>query len=323
MSKMVCLAAQVATIGALVLAQPAFAAEGGTGFYLLGSKTTMAGYLPGPGFYGSLTNYFYSGSGNINYQSGGVTVSGGVNADAYVALPTALWVLDQDVLGGKLGFSLTMPIGGKLVNADALLTGPGGGVIGTNYEKDHWDFGDPVFGAVWGGHSGNFHYTFNSLVNVPVGPWEKGNPVNISFHRWALDTTAALTYLNPNNGVELSGAMGFTFNGENPGTNYRTGTEFHLESAAMLHVSHQLSFGLGGYFYEQLTGDSGSGAVLGAFKGQVVALGPALDYTFLVGKTPVVTNLRYFHEFDTKNRLQGDAGFLTISIPLGGQTPHK
>jgi len=323
MAKVICLIAPMATIGALVLAQPTFAAEGGTGFYLLGSKSTMAGYLPGPGFYGSVSNYFYSGSGNIDYQAGGVTVSGNVNADAYVGLPTVLWILDQDVLGGNLGFSMTMPMGGKSLSADALLTGPKGGVLGTNYDNDHWDFGDPVLGAIWGGHSGNLHYTFNSLLNIPVGPWEKGNPLNLSFHRWALDTTAALTYLNPSNGIELSGAMGFTFNGENSDTNYKTGTEFHLESAAMLHVSRTLSFGVNGYFYDQVTGDSGSGAVLGDFKGQVLALGPALDYTFMLGETPVVTNLRYFHEFNTTHRLEGDAAFLTVSVPLGGQTSHK
>lgn len=70
-----------ATIG-LVLAcsAPANAAEGALGFYLLGSKTTMAGYLPGPGIYGSLSNYGYSGSANIDYQNAGVTVSGNIDA---------------------------------------------------------------------------------------------------------------------------------------------------------------------------------------------------------------------------------------------------
>jgi hypothetical protein len=157
---------------------------------------------------------------------------------------------------------------------------------------------------------------------VPIGPWEKGNPINISFHRWALDTTAALTYLNPKNGIELSGAAGFTFNAENQATNYKTGTEFHFEAAAMYHASHTLSLGLNGYAYEQITGDSGSGAVLGGFEGQVFGIGPALDYTFLVSKHPVVTNIRYFHEFGAKNRLEGDAGYINFAVPLGGQAPH-
>lgn len=43
-------------------ASPAFAAEGAVGFYLLGSKTTMAGYLPPPGTYLQDYNYYYSGA---------------------------------------------------------------------------------------------------------------------------------------------------------------------------------------------------------------------------------------------------------------------
>ena len=62
---------------------------------------------------------------------------------------------------------------------------------------------------------------------------------------------------------------------------------------------------MNGYAYKQITGDSGSGAVLGDFEGQVFALGPALDYTFQIGQTPVVTNLRYFYEFDVENRTAG------------------
>ena len=117
-------------------------------------------------------------------------------------------------------------------------------------------------------------------------------------------------------------AAGLTFNGENQVTNYKTGTEFHFESAAMLHMSKQLSFGLNGFAYKQITGDSGSGAVLGGFEGQAIALGPALDYTFMLDKIPVSTNLRYFHEFDVKNRLEGEAGFLNVAIPLGGHAPQ-
>jgi len=77
------------------------------------------------------------------------------------------------------------------------------------------------------------------------------------------------------------------------------------------------------YAYEQVTGDSGQGAVLGGFEGRVFALGPALDYTFKVGQTPVVTNLRYFYEFGVENRLQGFAGFLNVAIPLFGHSSEE
>jgi len=36
----------------------------------------------------------------------------------------------------------------------------------------------------------------------------------------------------------------------------------------------------------------------------------------MCGKIPVTTELKYFHEFDVENRAQGDAGMLTVSLPL-------
>jgi hypothetical protein len=91
----------------------------------------------------------------------------------------------------------------------------------------------------------------------------------------------------------------------------------------MLHLSHTFSIGLNGYAYKQITGDSGSGAVLGPFKGQVFAVGPALDYTFKIGQLPVATNLRYFYEFGVDNRLKGHAGLLSFAVPLGGHSAEQ
>ncbi len=306
---------RAATLSTAMFAVPAQAVEGGSSFYLLGSKTTMGGYMPPPGVYGAIQNYVYSGSADIDFQTGGVELSGGVDADAYVALPTALWVLDTDIFGGDLAFSLTTPFGGKWLDV-GILTGLHG--IELNAQRDNFAFGDPVLGTSLGWHDGNLHYTIGSLINVPIGQWERGNPVNMGFNRWAIDTTAAITYLNSQTGVELSGAAGITYNFENPDTDYKSGTEFHAEAAAMMHLSPSFSIGVNGYAYKQITGDSGSGALLGDFKGQVLAFGPAMDYTFHIGHTPVVTNFRYFYEFDVENRLHGHAGFFNIVIPLGG-----
>jgi hypothetical protein len=36
------------------------------------------------------------------------------------------------------------------------------------------------------------------------------------------------------------------------------------------------------------------------------------SFTFKVGEVPVSTRLKYFHEFEVENRLEGDSGFLTV-----------
>jgi hypothetical protein len=237
-----------------------------------------------------------------------------------------LWVAPEKVVGGNVGFGVLVPIGWKKVdvNLDALATltlPPPLDVTLTRGRHLEFDdstlaFGDPLPTAVIGWHHGNWHWNIQGLLNVPIGEWQHGSITNIGFNRWALDVTPAVTWLDAKSGWEISSAVGFTYNWENPDTDYKTGTEFHVEAAVMQHVSKQLSIGVMGYHYQQVTGDSGAGAALGSFEGRVSGVGPDVVYTLMCDKIPVTTELKYFHEFDVENRAQGDAGMFTVSLPL-------
>lgn len=95
--------------------------------------------------------------------------------------------------------------------------------------------------ALIGWHSGNWHWNLTALVNVPIGPYDESSSSNISFNHWGVDTSAAVTWLDAPKGHEVSVAAGFTFNWENPATDYRTGTEFHVEWALIQHLSKTAS----------------------------------------------------------------------------------
>jgi hypothetical protein len=125
-----------------------------------------------------------------------------------------------------------------------------------------------------------------------------------------------VTWLDPSIGLDVSVAMGVTFNSENESTNYTPGPDFHLDWAVTKKLTPAFTVGLVGYYYNQLTGDSGLGAILGPFKGRVTALGGMLGYNFKLGDVPIATQLRIYHELDVKNRLQGTGGFFTLSMPL-------
>jgi hypothetical protein len=153
-------------------------------------------------------------------------------------------------------------------------------------------------------------------VNVPIGDYIDGALANVALHRWVGDTTGSWTWLDPKVGVDVSGAVGITFNGENFATNYVSGTEFHLEGAVLKYLSKDFSIGPAGYFYDQFTPDGGPGDKIGPFEGRVIALGGAMTYNFALGKIPVATSARVYREFDATNRLQGTAGWLTMAIPL-------
>jgi hypothetical protein len=291
-------------------------AEGGAGFYLLGSKGPAAAVTPPPGVYFQNDLYLYTGDvgGGRELPTGG-RLAVGVDGDAIIELPTLIWVLPEEIAGGHLGIFGSLPIGWKKTSADLTLAGPQGGSASASISDDVFTVGDPVVGGFLGWQSGNFHWQIGTLVNVPIGDYQDGEISNIAFHHWGADFFAAGTWLDPATGFDLSGILGVTFNAENPATDYRTGNEFHFEWAAVQHFNPQFDAGLVGYYYDQLSGDSGDGAS-GSFKGRAASIGATIGWNFKVGEMPVSARIKYFHEFAVKNRAQGDAVLLTISMPL-------
>lgn len=276
------------------------AAEDSKSIYLLGSKSSMAGYVPPPGTYVNSTKYYYSGNasgaaaaGVALRQIGNVTLEADIELEgqALLELPTLLWITPNKILGGNLGFGVITPIGWTEASVDvdarAALTFPNGVTLqgGRRFSlsDDVFSWGDPIATAVLGWHQGKWHWNISGLLNISMGSYDPAALANISFHRWAFDATAAVTWLDEARGHELSAAAGFTFNGENPDTDYRSGTEFHVEFTAMKHLSKAFAIGITGFHYDQITGDSGIGARLGPYEGRVSGIGPNVNYNFQWG----------------------------------------
>jgi len=292
-------------------------AENGVGFYMLGGRGPLAGYVPPPGFYVQSDTYIYSGSlGASRELPVAGKIVGEVSANIVADLVTGTWVLPTEVLGGNLAAGLILPFGRPEVTADVFANPGGGNHISRGITDNAFVFGDPVASLALGWHSGNWHWNVAALLNIPVGDYREGEIANLAFHRLATDLSAAVTWLDPASGWELSAASGITFNGTNDVTDYTTGTEFHVEWAITKSLTKQLSLGFVGYFYDQITGDSGPGARLGDFEGRVTALGGMVAYNFELSGTPVSTRARVYREIDVVNRLQGTAGFVTVAFPL-------
>lgn len=319
-AKSIFLASALLSVG---YAGEATAAEGGAGFYLLGSKGPAAGALPPPGIYFQNDVYIYTGTlgGGRGFPTGGRIVAD-VEATAVIELPTGIWVTPWEVLGGNLAFSATIPVGYKDVSAGLDVISPRlGTTIRREQSDDIFTVGDPVISGMVGWHHGNFHWQTGVMVNVPIGDYQDGELANLSFNHWGADVSVAASWIDPGTGLDISGAVGITFNAENPATDYKTGNELHLEWAVSKTFSPQFSAGVIGYYYDQLTGDSGDGAVIGDFKGRVAAIGATVGYNFELGETPVQARLKYFHEFAAENRSEGDAGYITFSVPIGYKKP--
>jgi len=306
-----------------MMAPPASASEGGTNLYLLGSGGPGAAVLPPlKGVYLDNTVYIYSGdvSADRDFVLGGRVVAG-LDAVIVAEFSTFMWVPSMNISGGTLVLGAALPIGVPMVTADAVLTGPRGQQIDVSRRDSTMTYGDPIVTAMMGWKTGNLHVTLAGLLNVPVGDYREGELANIAFHRWAGDASLALSMHDPKSGWDVSGKAGVTFNGTNDVTDYKTGTEFHLEAAVEKALSPKFSAGVLGYYYHQLSGDSGSGAVLGPNKGEVVALGGTVAFNTVLGRSPATFRLRVLQEFDATRRMEGTAALLSLTLPLHMQLP--
>jgi hypothetical protein len=74
--------------------------------------------------------------------------------------------------------------------------------------------------------------------------------------------------------------------------------------------------GIGGYAYQQLTGDSGAGARFGPFQARVLGLGPTIQGQVHMWNRPVFFELKMMKEFGAKNRLEGTTTWANLSMKL-------
>jgi len=297
----------------------AHADEGGVSFWLPGQYGSLAAVPAEPGWSIPLVYYHASTDADDSksfVRSGKITAGLDVGVDLLLAVPT--YVFANPVAGGQASISLTVLYGRADVDVNATLTGPGGGVLSGSESESDTAFGDiyPAASLRW--NHGSHNTMVYGMVGVPTGSFDVDSLANIGINHWSLDAGGGYTYLNLETGREFSALLGFTYNFENPGTDYQNGINAHLDWAASQFLSEQLHVGLVGYSYYQLTGDSGAGATLGDFKSKVNGIGPQVGYLFKIGEKDAYLNLKGYWEFGARNRPEGWNTWLTLSLPIGG-----
>jgi len=294
----------------LVSAQASLAAEGGFSFYLPGLAGDIA--LAQSAEPGDLqvanTVYLLSGDAGTAVLQG--KVNAGLDLTMALDIVSASYTFEQEVLGATYTVGAAIPFG--YAELEATITTTGGGSFFA--ERDSFNIADIALVPLeltW--TIDNFSIQLGEAIYAPTGAYDVDEVVNLGLNHWGFDTTLAATYLNPKTGTEVSIAPGVIYNTENDETNYQTGTEFHLDLTANQFLSETFAIGVRGYYYKQLTGDSGSGARLGDFKGESFGLGPGFIWfpEFAEGKLAVLG--KWIHDFDATNRFESDYGTLTVA----------
>ncbi len=243
------------------------------------------------------------------------------DAQALINIAQFTWITEIGMGGGRLALTGVLPIGTLDVSGRGSVELPDGSEIDRKVSDGVTGFGDPAVGASlgWKNRSGDRFRAWSVYGSafIPIGDYQLGRIANLGKNRWALDVGGAFTMANFARGREFSSVLGFTFNGDNLDTDYSSGTDMHLELAGKQHLPRHWAFGVVGYWYEQLTGDSNNSPRLGDFKGRVFGIGPEVSYQFTSSERhPVSLDFRWYHEFGAENRMEGDAVFLTISVPI-------
>jgi hypothetical protein len=284
-------------------------AEGAASHYLPGTAGELGLALaPEPGLLVANTLWLQSG------EIGRAVLQGRVSLDLDVTtvldLVAASYTFERPVLGGTYSVATLVPFGHA--NLDAFAMGPAGGTLGAS--GDNFNLSDIALVPLqlnW--TVGRFSFELMEAIIAPTGAYDVDRAVNLGRNYWSFDTVGAATWLNADTGTEVSLAPGIMVNTKNDDTEYRTGAEFHLDLTANQFLSETFAIGLRGYVYQQVSGDSGDGAVLGGFESDAVEVGPGFFWTPGFGGGQIVVQGKWLHDFGASNRFESDYGLLTVA----------
>lgn len=317
-----------------VVATPhaSIADEGGVSFWLPGLYGSLTALPAQPGW--SFATIYYHTSlnagggvaaarqvtiGKLN-PTVNVNLNANLNAQIDLEFLAATYVFQTPVLGGQFAVGMAGAFGRSSVSIDGTLTTPLGTRQGSvsdsrNGVTDLY----PTATIKW--NQGVHNFMTYVTGDIPVGTYDSDRLANFGIGHGAIDGGAGYTYFNPQTGREFSAVTGLTYNFKNTETDYQNGIDWHLDWGASQFVTKQVHIGVVGYFYQQLTVDSGAPPTLGDFKSRVVGIGPQIGFIFPVGNMQGYLNFKGYKEFDAENRPEGWNAWVTFAISPAAAPP--
>ena len=295
-----------AMLSVLAASQTILAGEGGTSHILPGANATLIDVLPtSPGWVVKPMYLNYSGSATAQIPTA-AGLAGNLDATANTFVLGGVYTFEPTVLGGA-HYSLAAFLPYSWLDVSANVQTPAGPV---RRQSNVSGFGDlAVLPVMLAWKTGDWQIDTLLPIFAPTGNYQEGRLGNPGLNYWTFDPMVAVAYGNKKSGFNALLHAGYAINTTNADTDYRSGSLLHFDGAIqqILPVgSGFLTLGAEGFYFQQVTCDSGSGAVLGCFKGQTAGLGPVLGYILPLGQQSLAVELKWLPELDTKNRLNGD-----------------
>jgi hypothetical protein len=305
----------------MLLAGGTMAEEGGSGHYFPGSMASfMDGVSADPAFVVRLNALDYGGSFGAEREVpiGGLTALD-VNVGSQAIGLTLFWRPSWGSISDKWSFAMstTIPFVELNVSAEIDATPLGGETVRRSDSIN--GLGDVLLFPAMFNYKAGPNLNINARIGVyaPTGSYEVGRLANTGKNFWTVEPTVGVIYFGQKNGIEAAGFVGVDFNTENPDTDYKSGTQMHFDGTLAQHFplwGGMAGAGASAFWYQQVTGDSGAGANLGAFKARAHGVGPAISYIRKLGQGELLVEFKWLHEFDNKNRPEGDTLFLKAML---------
>jgi hypothetical protein len=264
--------------------------------YPAGVEGIKAATLPPPGVYLRDYNLFYFAN-QVN-DPNGHQAPVDFDLTAYAQAIRPLWITDWKILGANYGMDVLVPF----LYTDLNVNGAG---------DSSFSLGDIFVEPItlsW--HGKQYDAAVGYGFWAPTGTYDANAMTNPGQNFWTQMFTAGATgYFDEERTWALSALCRYEFSSENPDTDITPGQRFTLEWGVSKTFAKTIDVGVVGYFQQQTTQDSGSGADDNL--GNVASVGPEVNMFFPSAK--LFASLRYEYEFLASDRPQGQTVTLTLT----------
>lgn len=303
----------------LLIPATARAEEGGSGHYMPGASASFIDAFPGRTSLAVVPTYtYYEGSASASRQ---IPIIGGtaLNLDATVNAVSVplIYQTSLELFGGHYAAGVVLPFARVETTGQLNFANTN---IPSGFRRDTTSgLGDiALLPFVVGWTNGDLKYDVRMIVYAPTGDYDQNDLANVGKNYWTIEPVVSLSYISSKIGLEVSAFAGVDFNTKNDDTDYQTGTQFHLDLTVAQHLPlgkrGLVGFGANAFYYQQISGDSGSGAVLGDFEGRTLGVGPVLSYVTKMGTTDVIAEIKWLPELDVKHRMEGDYVWFKLAM---------
>jgi hypothetical protein len=263
--------------------------------YPVGAEGIKGGSLPPPGVYLRDYNFFYTAN-----KVDGLPVD--IDIFAYVQAPRLIWITKQEIFGANYGMDIIVPFAYKNIST------PFG-------SADKFNLADiQIEPLLLSWHFKQFDVAAGYAVWVPSGNFDASTMLNYLTSPgngyWShMLTLGGVWYPDEKKTWAVSLLNRYEICHEQDQTRVTPGNMVTLEWGVSKTIGHVTDIGLIGYYQQQVTDDSGTGAATS--QSHVVGVGPEIS-TFWA-KPGLFTSLRYVYEADARNRPQGHTFTLTLT----------